>query len=80
MRRLRSRVELLFRRPPEKQERPRLQGLSSKRMMGLEPTTFCMAITVREATGADRSRHSACLGRISDVVSVRNRQQPDRNT
>ena len=41
-RRLRSRVESRFRRPPEKQERPLLQGLR-KRMMGLEPTTFCMA-------------------------------------
>jgi hypothetical protein len=28
-------------------------------MMGLEPTTFCMARTMREATGDDTSRHLA---------------------
>ena len=48
-----GRVELTFRvdigafrtreRHPRRNEKPRLPGLFSKRMMGLEPTTFCMA-------------------------------------
>jgi hypothetical protein len=38
---------LSLRRPPSgrplNEKTPRLAGLSRKRMMGLEPTTFCMA-------------------------------------
>ena len=64
----------------EKQKTPRLAGLSQKRMMGLEPTTFCMAsvpVGAREGpqtridTGVSASRRSGteransrCLRRI----------------
>ena len=47
-------------------------------MKGLEPSTFCMAITVRDATGAVRSRHSArwCgFSTGSASGSVSNRQK-----
>jgi hypothetical protein len=35
------------------------RGLHEERMMGLEPTTFCMARNKREATGGDRRRQAA---------------------
>ena len=38
-----------------------LSGAFSKRMNGLEPSTFCMARTRREVTGGDWSRHLALL-------------------
>ena len=44
-----------------------------KRINGLEPSTFCMARTWREPTGADWSRHSPSLCGVS-VASQR--QQP----
>jgi hypothetical protein len=42
-------------------ETRRFQRVSEERMMGLEPTTFCMARTVRELTGDDWSRQIALL-------------------
>jgi hypothetical protein len=46
-------------RPFTASDPPPFPAGSAKRMKGLEPSTFCMAITAREATGADWSRHSA---------------------
>ena len=45
-------------------------------MKGLEPSTFCMARTWREATGGDWSRHSSPLCGFPALLSVRNRQRP----
>ena len=44
-------------------------GLNSERMKGLEPSTFCMAMTWRERTRGDRRRHFALL---SGFLRVRN--------
>jgi hypothetical protein len=38
-------------------------------MKGLEPSTFCMARTWREATGADRNRQVAQLCGFSAAVT-----------
>jgi len=35
-----------------------VRGFLEERMMGLEPTTFCMARTVRLATRSDRRRQT----------------------
>ena len=45
-------------------------------MKGLEPSTFCMARTWREATGANWSRQPPPLRGISAHSNDRNRQQP----
>jgi hypothetical protein len=49
-----------------------------ERMKGLEPSTFCMARTWREATGAARNRHSPPLWRVSVDPGASKRQQPTR--
>ena len=48
-------------------------------MNGLEPSTFCMARTRREATGTDWRRHSWPLCGGSVHPSDSNRQQPTLN-
>src|SRR5439155_18091447 len=49
--------------PPRPRKTPVFRGFP-KRMMGLEPTTFCMARTRREATGGDWSRQLGSVARI----------------
>ena len=46
-----------------------------KRMKGLEPSTFCMARTIREVTGDDRSRHFRSGSRFASHASDRSCQQ-----
>ena len=39
---------------PARADRPKCRGFEAKRLMGFEPTTFCMAITpVSEAAGSE---------------------------
>ena len=56
---------------------------SVKRMNGLEPSTFCMARTRREATGGDRSRQTRMVlwfrGRRSVLKHQQPTAQPSRN-
>ena len=48
-------------------KKPRLAGLSLvERMMGLEPTTFCMARSEREPTEVDWRCQSARLSQVTD--------------
>jgi hypothetical protein len=45
-------------------------------MMGLEPTTFCMARNEREPTGVDRRRHTAWLSESDEREGDSGRLQP----
>jgi hypothetical protein len=60
---------LVYQSYPKRVKRLILQGFF-KRMIGLEPTTFCMARTWRETTGADWNRHVTCLCGFWAAVSV----------
>jgi hypothetical protein len=52
--------------------------LSKKRMMGLEPTTFCMARNGREPSGGDSERQTRTAPRLSLRLGGAARQQPTR--
>jgi hypothetical protein len=52
----------------------------SERMMGLEPTTFCMARTVREVTGSDWSRQLGSVERVSPKARRHTLPAPDTQT
>ena len=47
-------------------------------MMGLEPTTFCMARKPRDPPGGDTRRHSAQPSRSPEPVIVTKRHQLTR--
>jgi len=48
-------------------------------MNGLEPSTFCMARTWREATGTDWSRHSFCYAEAALVPMTATDSNRQRN-
>jgi hypothetical protein len=62
----------------EKTKTPHLRGVL-KRMNGLEPSTFCMARTWREATGTDWSRHSFCYAEAALVPMTATDSNRQRN-
>jgi hypothetical protein len=67
------------RRRFEQQKSP-VSGAFPKRMNGLEPSTFCMAITLRVATGTDKNRHPACSCGFSGGAQRQEPSATDRKT
>jgi hypothetical protein len=64
-------------RPPRETRNAPFQGVSAKRMKGLEPSTFCMARKMREVTrgpGADNWLRCAALAGCDTTRAVCSRQ------